>query len=294
MLTTSGLVDTNLHVIAPPGERDRYPLSPLTGTATEFTEDQSTTAQDCLDLMDAAGVDQAFLIASRFHGFDNSYCAAAITEYPDRFVGIANIDILDPDAAGAVRYWITERGMHGVRLWGGGRGPATWIDEPRVSSVWEQVRLLGVPANAHTTVPAVLPDTARFLERFSDIPFTINHVGHVDPTGGPDSPGARALFRLAEFPLVYINIPVDVLVSGQEDTGSHELLLALLEHFGPRRLLWSAFYPSRRDRPYPESVAILREALSFLHSEDSAWVLGGAARALYPTLAGGHPEEEKT
>ena len=57
------LVDTNFHVVAPPLERHRYPLDPLRGAAEEFSEAQSTTAEQCLALMEAAGVDQAYLFA---------------------------------------------------------------------------------------------------------------------------------------------------------------------------------------------------------------------------------------
>ena len=109
--------------------------------------------------MDEAGLHQAYLMASRFHGFDNSYCADALPLAPDRFVGVANIDILEPDAPDTISYWIEERGMHGVRFWGGGpqaghrfpgdeRGLANYVDDPKLIPAWERVRDLGVPSNA--------------------------------------------------------------------------------------------------------------------------------------------------
>src|SRR5205814_10612370 len=115
------LFDTNIHVIAPPELRQKYPLNIYPGTESEFTEDQTNTPEDFTKRMDAAGVHQAYLMASRFHGFDNGYCADAIaTAPPGRFVGVANIDILAHDAPDLISYWIQERGMHGVRFWGGG------------------------------------------------------------------------------------------------------------------------------------------------------------------------------
>ena len=115
------LVDTNIHVIAPPEERAQYPLHIAPGTESEFTEDQSNSPAAFLQRMDEAGLDQAYLMASRFHGFDNSYCADALQNAPPgRFVGVANIDILAEDAPRQIAYWIEERGLHGVRFWGGG------------------------------------------------------------------------------------------------------------------------------------------------------------------------------
>src|SRR5215813_14031817 len=165
------LVDTNIHVIAPPVVRNKYPLNIVPGTESEFSEDQANSPEDFLGRMAEAGLDQAYLMASRFHGFDNAYCADAIANSPaGRFVGVANVDILAEDASEKVSYWIEQRGMHGVRFWGGGpvaghrfagdqRGLATWVDDPKLTPVWERIRELGVPSNAQATMPEVLPNT---------------------------------------------------------------------------------------------------------------------------------------
>jgi hypothetical protein len=58
-----------------------------------------------------------------------------------------------------------------------------------------------------------------------------------------------------------------------------ELLLALLERFGPRRLIWSSFGRSLKD-----AKTILEKGLAFLSEEDRAAVLGEGARDLYPSL----------
>jgi len=280
-----GPVDTNFHVVAPPSQRRRYPLDPLPGTAAEFAEDQSTTARECLDLMDSAGVAQAYLIASRFHGFDNSYCADSAAQHPTRFVAIANVDILAPDAPDRVDHWIGARGMHGVRFWGGGRGTASWIDDAALRPAWERVRAYGVPANAQTTTPEAFAATRRFLERFGDVPLTVNHLGHVPVAAGGGSPALAELLSLAEFPEVRVNFPVELAVAvTRGERQAREVLDALLARFGPRRLMWSAFYPSRQERPYAESVRLLREALAFLPPPDRDWILGGTARDLYPVL----------
>src|SRR5713226_8095925 len=110
------LVDTNIHVIAPPELRSKYPLNIYPGTESEFTEDQTNAPGDFIRVMAEAGLHQAYLIASRFHGFDNNYCADAIAQFPDRFVGVANVDILASDAPDRISYWIQERGMHGIRF----------------------------------------------------------------------------------------------------------------------------------------------------------------------------------
>src|SRR5436189_6296307 len=118
MLVSRVLVDTNIHVIAPPAERTRYPLNIYSGTESEFSEDQSNSPREFVAKMESAGLDQAYLMASRFHGFDNSYCADALRAAPPgRFVGVANVDILAPDAPERISFWIEARGMPGIRFW---------------------------------------------------------------------------------------------------------------------------------------------------------------------------------
>lgn len=284
------LVDTNIHVIAPPQLRSQYPLNIYPGTESEFTEDQTNPPGEFVKVMEDAGVHQAYLMASRFHGFDNSYCADALTVHADRFVGVANVDILQPDAPDTVAYWILERGMHGVRFWGGGpeaghrfpgdtRGRADYVDDPRLFPAWQRVRELDVPANAQATMPEVLPNTRRLLERIPDLKLTLNNMVHVPAEEGATSEAARDLLALSEYPRTYVNFSVAFIERTLGSPAARELLDALLEHFGPRRLIWSSF-----GRPLKESREILLKGLAHLSEEDRDGVLGEGARDLYPAL----------
>lgn len=295
------LVDTNIHVIAPPEERAKYPLNIAPGTESEFTDDQSNSPKNFLRLMEEGGLTQAYLMASRFHGFDNSYCADALANSPkDRFVGVANIDITAPDAPDKISYWIEQRGMHGVRFWGGGpvaghrfpgdtRGRADYVDDPKYRPAWERVRDLGIPVNAQATMPEVLANTHRLLDQFPDLPFTLNNLAHVPAEEGGDSQAARDLLELAQFPRTYVNFSVAFIRKTMESPAAKELLMALLQHFGPRRLIWSSF--STGNRPLKPALDTLQQGLAFLSEEDRAGVLGEGARDLYPSLRKNLPSE---
>lgn len=288
---TSVLVDTNIHVIAPPELRTRYPLHIAPGTEAEFTEDQANAPERFLQQMAEAGLDHAYLMASRFHGFDNDYCAHALEISPrGRFACVANVDILADDAPEKVTYWIQQRGMHGIRFWGGGpvaghrfagdqRGLATWVDDSKLTTVWERVRELDVPSNAQATMPEVLPKTRRLLERFPDLPYTLNNLAHVPASQGPDSPHAQDLLRLAEFPRTYVNFSVAFIKQTTENAAAQELLLALIDRFGARRLMWSSF-----GQPLARAIETLQAGLAFLSAGDRDGILGEGARDLYPVL----------
>ncbi len=294
------LVDTNIHVIAPPEARSKYPLNIFPGTESEFSDEQSNAPAKFLRHMDEGGLHQAYLMASRFHGFDNSYCADALATSPERFVGVANIDITQPDAPDTISYWIEQRGMHGIRFWGGGpvaghrfpgdtRGRADYVDDPKFMPAWERVRDLGVAVNAQATMPEVLANTQRLPERLPNLPFTLNNLAHVPADEGADSEAARDLLALAQFPRTYVNFSVGFIGRTLTSEPARELLLALLQHFGPRRLIWSSF--NTGNRPLKPLIETLQQGLAFLSEADRAGVLGEGARDLYPSLRKNLPSE---
>jgi predicted TIM-barrel fold metal-dependent hydrolase len=283
-------VDTNIHVIAAPDERAKYPLNIYPGTETEFREDQTNRPVDFVKEMDEGGLDQAYLMASRFHGFDNSYCADAIAAFPERFVGVANVDITQPDAPDTISYWIRERGMHGVRFWGGGpvaghrfegdeRGLANYVDNPAYFPAWQRVRELDIPANAQATMPEVLPNTLRLLERIPDLKLTLNNLAHVPADGGATSEAAENLWRIAEYPRTYVNFSAAFMEKTLTSAAARELFDGLIEHFGARRLIWSSF-----GRSLKQAHTLLLKGTAHLSEEDRNGVLGEGARDLYPAL----------
>ncbi|HVW17358.1 MAG TPA: amidohydrolase family protein [Solirubrobacteraceae bacterium] len=281
------LVDSNAHATAPPWLRDEFPLHPLADAVGNADETPEPTIEELVATMDAAGVAQALLIGSRNHGFDNSYCAHAGERYPERFATIASVDIFAPTAIEDVRHWVEERGMHGVRLWGGRRGPATWIDDERYLPVWRYVDELGLPVNAQMARPETLPGHRRLLERLPTLRLTVNNIGHVSPEGGATSEDALALLALADFPNVFANVSVQFLVAAAAGGPAGELFQAMLERFGSRRMMWSAFYPSPPNVDYPASAEAVRSAVGGLSPEDQEGICSGGTLALYPTLRAG-------
>lgn len=284
------LVDTNAHVLAPEAERASYPLSAELANPGDLAHDHTSDVEGYVRLMDAAGVDQAYLVSSRFHGFDNGYCASAGARFPGRFATIANVNIRAADAVDQVSHWIEGRGMHGVRLWGGGRGVATWIDDAALFPVWERVANLGVPVNAQRTTGAILPATRHLLNKLPELKLTISNAAGIDVTAGPDSPAVRDLLSLAAFPNVHVNFSTDLVRSALvADSPARRFLLALLEQFGAQRLLWSAFYTHGRGESYAAVVDVIRHGLGYLTADEREWVQWRSAQALYPALRRNFP-----
>jgi len=285
----AAVVDANLHVIAPAAERGQFPLA---ASADQSADAEATSIDDLVRVMDAAGVSQGLLFSSRHHGFDNSYCAAAAARHPGRFAAVANIDATSPGARASLGHWIDERGMHGVRLWGGAgfatgrRSAATWLTDRSVDPLWAEISDRGLPGNAHKTFPELLPATRALLTRFPGLRLTLNNLAQVPVAEGTGTEAFRQLRALAAFRGVYVSFPAGFAArAAVPGSAERQALVALVDAFGAGRLCWSAFYPSLRERTLAESVALVREALSFLPGPDQEQILGGTARSLYPVLS---------
>ncbi len=85
------IVDTHVHPLA--ADPERYPFALARGAEPDWSTTTRLTAEDCLEQMALAEVDQMVLVSSfTAYEYDNSYCADAAARHPDRFVGVCRID----------------------------------------------------------------------------------------------------------------------------------------------------------------------------------------------------------
>jgi predicted TIM-barrel fold metal-dependent hydrolase len=108
-------------------------------------------AEFMLQQMARAGVDRAVLQNARLYGRLNDYFADAVRAYPDRFIGLADIDEsqahTEVELAG-LRSAVREQGLRG--LYYANRalirtGYSRSFDDRLFDPLWETVRSLGIP-----------------------------------------------------------------------------------------------------------------------------------------------------
>src|ERR1700753_2293815 len=105
-------IDIHPHIIA--DDPARYPLAPLCGHQSDWSQVRPVTTEQMIAAMDEAGVDKSALVqASTCYGHDNSYVADAVAKHPDRFTGVFSVDVLAPDAPARINYW-TGRELPGL------------------------------------------------------------------------------------------------------------------------------------------------------------------------------------
>ena len=104
-----------------------------------------------LQQMARAGVDRAVLQNARLYGRLDDYFADAVRAYPDKFVGLADVDEANAHTNAQIarlRRAVNELGLRG--LYYANRalittGYAQMFDDPIFDPFWEEVRGLGIP-----------------------------------------------------------------------------------------------------------------------------------------------------
>jgi L-fuconolactonase len=290
---SGGRVDGHAHVFRPASVSAR-------GTDGLAPADRDAPVEDLLARMDDAGIAGAVLVP--LDGSDD-YVAEALERYPGRLAAVAvatpaelGTGGVDPVAALRSR---RER-------WPFGALRTSWLGEPgrgiADSPFLPVLRTLAaerLPLWSYLP-PAQLPLLEELVRLLPELRVVLNHLGFcphdmwVDEHRRPrfDDPFPEPLVlrleRLAEAPGVH------VLVSGQYALSAEAPPYAdlfpvtrrLATAYGAERLLWGSDHPWPSEVPgYPELPGLVRAALPELDADDTARVLGGTARALFPRLA---------
>ena len=270
------IVDSHVHVVA--DDAEAYPLAPMPLSGPWYRE-APCSAERLIAQMDAARVAHAVLVQPLgAYSYDNRYTADSAARFAERFVGVCCVDPDGPDPVGELTYWIRERGMRGVRLFALSRGPS-WLAEPRSFPLWERAVELGAQVVV-TIFPHQLAELRAALERFPEAEVSLDHCGFPELVKEPWHE-ATPLFALAALPNLRCKLSTHVLDRAARQGEPQSFVHALVERFGPRRVMWGSDFSQTHDRPYAELVRFGREAFAALSPEDRAWCLGRAAAEMW-------------
>jgi predicted TIM-barrel fold metal-dependent hydrolase len=283
------IVDTHPHIIA--ADTLKYPIAPVGGVQSEWSKGFSFSADEFIVAMDAAGVAAATLVqASTVHGNDNSFVADSVARHPDRFVGVGGLDPLANDAREQLAYWIGERGLSGMRVFAGGSTVtqgSPWLSDTALDPLWSAAAADGIPIHLQVRFGDI-DRLASIAERHPGLTIVVDNLGVPPVEDGPPYAGAKKLFDMARFPRVNLKFTQLNLDRAAAGGGSpHDLLAALVSHYGAGRIMWGSNFPNARpvgDAPYTALVEAAREAVSGFTPAEQAEMLGGTAVRNYPAL----------
>lgn len=278
-------IDIHPHVIST--DTQRYPIAPLGGHKSDWSEERPVSVQQMIAAMDQAGIEKSALVqASTCYGHDNSYIADAVAAHPNRFTGVFSVDVLARDAPEKIRYWVGRK-LTGMRLFTAGStmpNQADSVDDPRSFPAWECASELGIPVCMQMTVKAI-PQLSRMLERFPKVRVILDHLAKPTLSDGPPYTGATDVFRLADYKNLYLKLTPRTVAEARKGKATHANFFPLLvSKFGASRIAWGSNYPAS-EGALPELLNVSQVALSVLSAEDRDWIFARTALALYPVLA---------
>jgi len=281
----ASFIDTHPHIIS--DDESRYPLTPLFGKRSDWSQERPTTVETLIAAMDEAGVAKAAVVhSSTTYGYDNSYVVDGCAKYPERLVAVGSVDVLQPDAPETIRKWV-DRGLAGLRLFTGGSTKdfdPSELDNPKSFPSWELCAELSLPMCIQTG-PIGLPQITMLAKRFPNVNILLDHLARPDVLDGPPYKAAASLFELAPIENVYFKLTPRIFGDVKKGNASADTFFPkLVEVFGSKRLAWGSNYPTS-EGTLVANLDKAKAGLASLSKEDREWIFGKTAQVLYPQLA---------
>lgn len=235
------------------------------------------TAEELLQLMDAAGVARCVLIPPSWDADRNDLVLSAAQRYPQRFAAMGRFDLDAPDGPARVAGWCAQPGMRGFRISFNLPRWAAALEESRVDWLWRAAENAGVRI-ALMVSQAQLPLVDQVAARFPALKLVICHLAL--PTEEKD----EAAFR--DFDLILplarrdnVMVKVSALPAYTSAPYPFKPLLPcvrkIYDAFGPRRMFWGTDL-ARLPCTYTQAIRFFTEEMPWLTSDDRAWIMGRA------------------
>ncbi|MCH2200707.1 MAG: amidohydrolase [Fuerstiella sp.] len=285
------VIDTHMHVWA---KKDSpiYPFPYPYGNTFDGPPHEATVEM-LIEDMDRHGCTHAVLVQVIYHGWDNTYIADCVKQYPDRLKAHGLIDPADPNVADQLRFWMKEHGLHGMRFsaiyyQNGNHGGDGWINSADTHRLWRTAADLGAVFNFFIA-PIQLPKLAVMVKAYPDVPVIIDHFSQLDLGATDPEPNIKHLLAMAQYPSVRVKVSELTSVS---ESGTYPfsdalpVVRRLYDAFGPDRLLFGTGYPGAARAAYhrptlDKEIDLIRHEIPFFTNEDSEKILGLNAAALW-------------
>lgn len=275
--SASPLIDSHVHVWR------HDPNLPFAPKAKPPADDASV--EQLLELMHANHVLRTVLIQVIHYRWDNRYLASVLKRYPRTFHGVCRVDPQDPAAPDHLSRLTEVDGFHGVRLSPSASPSDDWIRGPLMPPLWRRCATLKIPMTILTPVTR-LPDIKSLIEQNPDLTVIIDHMADC-PINHPDK--LNLLLALVRYPKVFVKISHLWSLSAEPYPYADTIpqIKALVEAFGASRLMWGTDWPiSLKQAPYAKIVALYRDHLGFLSTQDRTEILYRTVQRVWPFRIG--------
>ncbi len=277
--SAGGFIDAHVHIWTP--DTARYPL------AAEFTKKDmvppSFTPEELFAHTRPQGVTRVVLIQMSFYKTDNRYMLEAIAKQPDVFRGVAIVDETQPDVCDTMQA-LAKRGVRGFRIYTDREKTGAWQNSAGMKAMWSCAADAGL-SMCLLADPDALPAVQRMCAAYPRTRVVIDHFARIGMKGTVDQRELDALCRLAELEHTHVKTSAFYALGAKKApyTDLAPLVRKLRDTFGAQRLMWASDcpYQVQDGHTYADSIALIRDRLSFLSAEDKNWMLRGTAEKVF-------------
>ena len=239
------------------------------------------TTEMLLALMKANGVDRTVLVQVIHYRWDNSFTAAALKQFPDKFRGICRVNPEDPAAPDHLSQLVEDHGFLGVRLSPAGDSHGDWFKGPLMAPLFKRARDLKRSMSLLLPITRV-PDAVPLIEAYPELDVIIDHMADC-PVDHPEQ--LKHLLALKRNPNVFVKVSHTWSLSRQPYPypDSQAMVKRIYDAFGPKRLMWGTDWPLVENYcGYGRALAMVRDEMPFLNAEDKSWMLSKTVERVFP------------
>ncbi len=274
-----GMIDAHVHVWTP--DTQRYPLSE--GYQVKDMAPPSFTPVELLKHSRPEGVDRIVLIQMSFYHYDNSYMLDVMAQHPGTFSGVAIVDETKSGLKDTMRD-LGGKGVRGYRLYANKKNGEAWKDSAEMKAMWSHAADLG-QAICLLANPDALPAIEHLCKEFPKTRVVIDHFSRISLKSPTKDADLDHLCRLSAYENVYVKTSAFYAfsITGAPYTDMGPMVKKLRDTYGAQRLMWATDCPYQVEKghTYGASIALIRDRLDFLSSEDKDWMLRKTAEKVF-------------
>lgn len=259
-----------------------FPLAQ--GQSVADLDPPSFTAEELLEVAQPEGVERVVLIQHHiYHGWDNSYLVDAAQRFPGKFRVVGMVDDAQPHPDVRMRELLKQQ-VTGFRITPSIRGRDQWLDGPGMTAMWK------IAAETRQAIcclidPADLPAVDKMCGKHPDTVVVIDHFARIGVDGQIRDADVTALCQLARHPRTHVKLSAYYAL-GKKRAPYDDLvpmIRRVSEAFGRERVMWAsdAPYQMQGEHTYRASIAVVRDQLPFLSTDDRQWWLRKTAERVF-------------
>lgn len=245
--------------------------------------------------MDANDVDGVVVVCASTGGNtdNNAYVADCAREYRGRIYQFADLDCSWSDtyhtlgATDRLKRLADAYPLHGITHYLKESGDGSWLQSDESFALFGEIerRSLAVSISCRPHQQASLRLLAH---RVPGVPFICHHLGLPGPGAKATDPEFSEVLASARIPNIYIKIS-GFAYSARERweypyKNVQNLVRALYDHYGSRRLCWGSDYPAGREHmTYKQALESFATHCDFASPQDREWILGRTALSVVET-----------